>query len=232
MLHKVIGAGPLFLCLGHKLAYAVELVIPGEDHRHLLDLFVAQLLLLHLQVDKPREDVQKAAALEHLVPEIGRLVAAGIVRVAAPAVTSLVERQKVCLTRRQPRGHVDLVGVHGEMHQGPFLELEDEVGGVAVVLVLRHRVPPRLRGHGILEFGSGHRDAVQRQRHIKGIVVLRGVPKLAGHRQPVRLIPFQRLGVHAAGGGKVGDVEPFSEALETMPEHRKASLVFRVQRAA
>ena len=46
----------------------------------------AELLLLDLQVDEPGQDVQQAVPLPDLFPEVGGLVAAGVLRVARAAV--------------------------------------------------------------------------------------------------------------------------------------------------
>ena len=120
---------------------------------------------------KPRQDVEEALPLQHLFPQVGGLVAAGIVGIAGAACRALVEGQKARVPPRQARGHVDLVRIDGEVDQRPLLELEDQVRGVAIVLVLGHGVPPGLAGHGILELHGGHRDAVQAQDHVEGIAV-------------------------------------------------------------
>ena len=55
----------------------------------------------------------------------------------SPGMAAAVERQEERLLPRQPRRHVDLVRVGGEMHQRPLLEIEQRRARVAVFLVLR-----------------------------------------------------------------------------------------------
>ena len=86
---------------------------------------------------------------------------------------------------RQAGGHVDLVRVHSEMDEGPFLELKNQVRRIAVVLVLADRVPPGLAGHRILELGRGDRDAVECQGDVQGISLAVRVTELARDGQPV-----------------------------------------------
>ena len=122
---------------------ACKLVVAREDHRlrlHLAALVVA--LLLDLQVDEAREDVEQAVALQHLLPQVGGAIGAPgrVGRIAGAAVAALVEGQEVRRRARQPRGHQHRLGIHREVHQRAALELEDRLARVAVLLVLPARV--------------------------------------------------------------------------------------------
>ncbi len=149
--------------VGHELPHAIKLVVAGEDHRLPHYLFAAELLLLNLEMDEPRQDVQKTVPLQNFFPQVGGLIAVGILRVARATSAALVKGQEVGTAARQAGGHIDLVGIDGEMDQRALLELEDQVGWIAVVLVLRDRIAPGLGRHGVLEFHRGDRDSVQAQ---------------------------------------------------------------------
>ena len=92
------------------------------------------------------------------------------------------------------------------MHQRSFLELKDQVGGVAVVLILVNGVPPCLPGHGVLQLCRDHGNAVQRQNEVKGVGMAVAVMELPGDSEAVGPVPLHDIGVHAACGAKVGNV--------------------------
>ena len=77
---------------------------------------------------------RKLSRCQHLFPEVGGLVSAGILRIARAGAIAQVERAGNASLARQPGGHVDLVRVHGEMDEGALSELEDQVLRVTVVL--------------------------------------------------------------------------------------------------
>ena len=83
-------------------------MVAREDHRFLLDLAALVVaLLLDLQVDEAREEVEQAVPLQHLLPQIGRAIGAPrrVRRVAGAAVAAFVEGQEVRRRPCQPRGH-------------------------------------------------------------------------------------------------------------------------------
>jgi hypothetical protein len=56
----------------HHLPHRLQLVVAGEDHR-LLDLLAFVVaLLVDLQMEEARQQVEQAVALQHLFPEVGR----------------------------------------------------------------------------------------------------------------------------------------------------------------
>lgn len=97
MLNEVVPSRPVLLCVGHGMAHAVELMIPGENHRPPGDLpdlpvIIQNSLFRSLQVHEAPEDVEQAVALPHLSPQIGRAIAAaGRRRISGMALIPEVE---------------------------------------------------------------------------------------------------------------------------------------------
>ena len=136
------------------------------------------------------ENIEEALALEHFLPKVARAIAGWMLRITRsaydlPRMAASVEWQEVRLPPRQPRRHVDLVRVGGEMHQRPFLEVEQRRARIAVLLVLPDRVTPVLARAGILQFDGGHRQPVHRQHHVERAVVAGMTRHLPRHGQPV-----------------------------------------------
>ena len=157
----------------HQCAHRLKLVIAREDHRfllHLTALIVA--LFFDLKVDEPRQQVEEAVPLQHLLPQIGRAIGAPhrVRRVASAAVVPFVEGQEERRRPCQPRGHEHRFGVHSEVHQRPPLELEDRLARVAVLHVLPARLFHRLPGERVLQLQRGHGDAVQAQGDIERLL--------------------------------------------------------------
>jgi len=78
-----------------------------------------------------------------------------------PVVAPLVKGKEVCIPARKARGHINFIRIDREVGQCSFLEVEYQVVWIAVVLVLRYRLPPGLGSHGILKFCGRNRDAVE-----------------------------------------------------------------------
>ena len=178
-------------------SHRVELVVPREDHGLFLDLPVAGLLLLDLEMDEPGEDVEQAVPVPHLLPEVRGLVPPGVFGIARARAVAQVEGQET-LPAPEPGGHVDLVRVHGEMYEGPLLELKDQILGVAVAPVLVDGVPPGLAGHGVLELRRGDGNAVQAEDQVERADVFAAVRKLPGYGQPVGGVKPPCLWIQAA----------------------------------
>ncbi|OPY10151.1 MAG: hypothetical protein A4E68_00025 [Syntrophaceae bacterium PtaB.Bin095] len=232
VLDEIIGSGFLHAGVGHELPHAVELVVARKDHRLPFHFFAAELLFLDLEMDEPRQDVEEAVPFEDLFPEIGGFVTSWILRVACSASAAPVEGQKIGAAAGKPRGHVNLVGVQGEVDQRAPLELEDRIRRVAVILVLCDRMPPGLGGHGVFEFQRRYGDAVQGQGDIEGIAMPGRIAKLAGHREPVGRIEFPGVRIHSARRGEVCRAEQFAEAFEPVSQNGEAAFMVGVERPA
>ena len=146
VLDEIVVADALAPGRVHQRAHGLKLVVAREDHRLLLDLAALVVaLLLDLEMDEPRQQVEEAVPLQDLLPQIGRAIGAPrrVGRVAGAAVAPFVEGQEVRRRACQPRGHEHRFGVHGEMDQRAPLELEDRLARVAVAACTAGgRLPP------------------------------------------------------------------------------------------
>ena len=88
---------------------------------------------------------------------------------------------------KRRRGHVNQVGIDGEMHQRALLELEEQVVGVTVVLVLPDGVVHVLARHGVLQFGGEDRDAIQTEGEVGRLGARSLEQQLADDGEPVLL---------------------------------------------
>ena len=98
-------------------------------------------------------------------------------------MTAKVEGEKARTLAGQACRHVDLVGVGGEMDEGPLLEPEDSSGGVAILLVLSDGAAPILAGHRILEFAGCDRHAIEREQQVDFVALTGMASRLACDRQ-------------------------------------------------
>ena len=200
VLDEVVAPGAVSPHVLQQLGHHVQLVIPGEDHP--LGLYRAGLfVLLHLQVEVLVQNLQQAVLAKHLLPQVGGVVAVGVVGVAlaahvACAVAALVEGQKVRALAFQPGGHVHLGEVHGKVHQHAVFEGEDGVPAGAVKLVLLHGVSHALAGELAFELHGHHGNAVEEEHNIHAVFVDRGIVQLAGAVQDIGGILGLAEGVH------------------------------------
>ncbi len=87
MLNQVVLAYAALPGIGFELPHRVELVVAREDHGLFADLLSADPLFCGLEVDEVGQDVQDRVAAPDLLPEVGGLVAVGVVQVARPGRT-------------------------------------------------------------------------------------------------------------------------------------------------
>ena len=106
------------------------------------------LFLLRLNKDKPEDEVDERIFCENVLPHIGNTVFIGIHWITLAGVDALavahVERQKERRRAVQPRGHIDLVQIHGKADEAPRLKAEKPRFRVALGAVLGDRVRIRL----------------------------------------------------------------------------------------
>ena len=237
MLDEVVAPRPFVTRPVHQLSHRVELVIPREDHRLLRDpavpaATVVRFLLLLFDEEEVSENVEEARELQHVLPEVARAIAGLVRRIPLAAddlsrMAATVERQEERLLSRQPRRHVDLVRVGGEMHQRPLFELKQWRAWVAVLAVLLHRLPPALPRAGILQLHGRHREAVHCQHHVERAVVAGMTRHLSRHREPVLTHLCQQLEVRPVRRLEVGEAKRLPVKLEPVPQHMERA--FRIQ---
>jgi len=102
-------------------------------------------------------------------------------RVARTVIPALVERQEPGRLALQVAAHPHFVVVHRKMDDAAA-ELEQQLLGIAVALVLLDRVLDRLLGQAILQLEGGDGQAIDEQR-ILGIVQLPGDAEHVGGEQ-------------------------------------------------
>ena len=164
--------------------------------------------------------------MEDLLPQIRGAVGAAlrISRIAGAAVTALVQRNEMRGRARQPRGHEDLLGVHGEMDQRAPLKLEDDLAGIAVEAVLALGILKRLACEGILQFRGGDGDAVDGDRDVQLACVARAVGELAGDADAVGLVARLQFGVQSVRRLEEGHAQGPPVALEAVPQRGQGAV--------
>jgi hypothetical protein len=155
------------------------------------------------------EDIEETLALENLLPKVARTVARFVLGIARSAddfsgMASLVERQEKRLLSRQPGGHVNFIGVSGEMYERALLKIEKRRSRVAIILVLSHGVSPGLPSTGILQFDGRHRQPVDRQRHVQRAIIARMARHLSGNCYRVLGKQLQHFRVRSMRGFEIG----------------------------
>ncbi len=122
------------------------------------------------------------------------------------------------------RGHVDLFGIGGEVHQCPLLEPEQRRGRVAVFPVLLDRVGPGLAGLRVLQFDRGQRQAVERQHHIDRRAVAGVARHLTCDGQLVLAVGFQHVFGQIVRRLELGRTERLAVKLEAMTRDVECAL--------
>lgn len=139
MFNQVVVSWSFTLRGIHQESYRLKLMIPGEDHRFLLDLAaIIGVTFLDLKVKKPGHQVEQAVAGQNLFPQVGSAVSTLLAqRVSGPSVFApLVEGKEVRCRAGQPSGHKDKIRVSCKVDQCPSLEFEDWFTRITVFLVL------------------------------------------------------------------------------------------------
>ena len=216
------------------LPHRIELMIAREDYglggdAPLTTLAVFDLLLPGLDEQKMSNNVEKAVAREHVLPEVAGAVAGGMLRVTGAAfylarLAAAVERQEMRFGTRKPRRHVDFVRIGREMHQGAGFEAKERRTRVPVLLVLAHRMAPVLAGARILQLTGGYRQTVQREHEIDGVVLARMAEHLPRDREPVLLVERQHLIIETMRGLEGREPEGLAVELEAVPQHVQRAL--------
>src|SRR3990172_12783007 len=171
MLNKIVVTRSFVSRIYHHLTDRIKLVIARKDHSFFPDSLIAKSLFLNLNMDEPCQYIQKAVTLKCFFPEISGLIATRIIRVPCAACVAFVKRQEAGTLAVQTGGHVNFIRINGKMDQRAFLELENQIPGVTIMLILIDSASPRLACHRVLEFDRDKRYAVYAQDHIKRIAM-------------------------------------------------------------
>ena len=189
--------------------------------------------LVALDVDERPQKVQPCIALPHLLPQVCRLVARRHGRVpcgagVASAVAALIERQEHRGLTGQRGRHRHSVRVDREVHERPAAE--DQVVGVAVGPVLRHRVLDGLVGQRILQLGGRDRDPVDHQDHVERVRGIRlRVVQLPDDTQPIRGVAPGLLLVETTRRLEEAQPDAHARVLHRGPQHAdRAPVVERI----
>ena len=227
VLDQVVAAHALGPSHPHQLSDRIELVVARKYHRLALDpapLVVAPLF--DLQVHEAREQLDQALALQHFLPQIGGAIvaAAGIGRVARPALPAPVERQEVGSVAGEPGRHARALGVDREVHERAPLELEDRLAGIAVTPVLAHRVVDRLPGQRVFELRCDDGNAVQAQGDVERLFRSGREVELPRNAEPVGGVTDFEIRVQPVRRLEEGDPQRVPVALEAVAQRRERTV--------
>ena len=137
------------------------------------------------EMEEAAEEVHPTVAGPDALPEVGSFVAVGVFGITGGGAVAEVEGKEDGFVAGEARGHVDFVGIDGEMDEGAFLEGEDLFAVVAVGFVLMSGVLDGLPGELVFELGGSNGDAVDAEHEVQRLVVFGAVVKLAGEREAV-----------------------------------------------
>jgi hypothetical protein len=149
--------------VGEELVDDIELVVAGKD---LALALATALVLLDDDLGVVLDDVGQTVLGEDLRPEVVGLEADGVGRVAGAVVPALVEGEEPGVGAFELGAHLDRLVVDGEVDEAAF-ELEKEVAGVAVGLVLLDGVGDGLLGEAVLELEGGDGEAVDEEGEVE-----------------------------------------------------------------
>src|SRR4030065_2204700 len=150
MLNKIVVTSSFVSRIYHHLSDRIKLVIARKDHSFFPDSLIAKFLFLNLKMDEPCQYIQNAVTLKRFFPEVSGLIATRIIRVPCTACVAFVKRQETGTLTVQAGGHVNLIRINSKMNQRTFLELENQIPGVKIMLILIDRAWPRLASHRVL----------------------------------------------------------------------------------
>ncbi len=119
---------------------------------------------------------------------------------------------------------MDFVGVGGEVHHRPRLELEQRRLRVAVFLILLSRVAPVLPGPGILQLAGRDRQTVQRKHHVHRVVLAGMAGHLPGHREAVLAEEREHVVVEGVRRLEIREAERLTVELEAVTQAMQHSL--------
>lgn len=196
MLDQVALARAVRAHIGQRLPHHTELVV-ARPHLPALLLAGARVLLRD-DLRVVLEDVGQPRRGEHLFPQVVRLEAMRIGRVARAVVVALVEGQEPRALARKLGAHLHRAVVHREVHHAAA-KLEQPLARVAVVLVLLDGVLDGLLGEAVLQLEGSDGQPVDEQAEVQRAArLVHAVGELARDRKTV--LRVQRRGPGVARG--------------------------------
>ena len=181
VLHKVGLANTLVLHVCDDLRYTVPLMETGEILcGDILEPACSVFLLVCSDKDIMQEDSEPVVTLADVIPEVACriiLVPGLHRRIACVAVfRTTVERQELRLSAFKVGAHPDFILGNGKMNDCTALEHEQIVlpaslrlNRLAFILVFLNGITDGLR-HFCLDFSRSHRNAVDKEHEIQGLL--------------------------------------------------------------
>ena len=209
-------------------------MVAREDDFHTLFLllldgtilcFINTDAFIFLTGDIPLQDTEQHTAVQHSFPQVARRVFPfRSLRVAfathvTSSVATLVEWHEECLCASQFGSHNSLVEIHAKVCQYAVVELEQLFPLVSVIHPLGTGVLYILTCQLVLQFQRHHRDAVDRQYHIDGVMVQRGVSELARTLYNILLILQVQLLVERACWFEIHQLELKAQVVDAVAQY-------------
>ena len=170
VLDEIALANAVLLHICQQAFHCRQLMIAREDL--LVPGFAGFLVLFLDQRGVVLDDAREHVLGQNLLPQVVRHQAVRVGRIARSVLVTLVEGQKPALLALQAGAEFDLRVVHGEMNHAAG-ELEQQLLGTAVMLVLIDRIVHILLGQLVFQLEGDDRQAVdeeaQVQRQLRGV---------------------------------------------------------------
>jgi len=127
--------------------------------------------------------------------------------------------------RLQLGGHRHLLEVNGEVGEDAGVEVKQQFLRVTVVHKLMFAVGHALTRELVLQFQGDHGNAIHRQHHIDGVMVVGAVCKLPCALQDVGVIAFHQILIEVAARLEVAELDGHASVLDTVAQHVNQSVV-------
>ena len=183
-----------------------------------------KFLLALWNVNELLNNIKSTIFLQNILPKIWCRITVRVGRVAFSAViscaiTSLIERQEICLCSCKLRCHAHIGLVCAEVSKNTFVELEAYLTGVSIIHPLTLSVINSLSGVLVFEFKSEYWNTVYNKHHINRVAIAAWITPLPNAVADVLLIIELSGLVKMAFGFKITNAESHSPVLETVAQN-------------
>src|SRR5690606_11764501 len=162
MLNKVRVSHAVLPHIRHQFPNHIELVVTREYVKAL----GKRVFFIPAQKHVVLDDLREYFFIKYFLPKIGRTVSSGVYRIALSKVIPFVEGEKYGVFSLQFGGHIDLIGIHREMHKAAA-KREQGLRGIARVLVLAYALYGcRLSRPCVFQFDGTEGNAVYEEHHV------------------------------------------------------------------